>query len=134
VRDRKVPPEFEWIKPGVKAKCKIFKGIKTITRGPYWSVVWGWCAQAEDLKTSLFCSDLIPIDDNSSITLTLTREQEDQLLLCISAGLAFDKNFKLTLKMIPRKHFAPKDRGFMRFFRVRIVKSIKKQIEEKLSK
>lgn len=66
------------------------------------------------------------------ITLTLDRKQADQLLLCIEAGLCWAQNFKEMFKHFGRAMFHKKDLWFMRAFRVRPVKSIKKQIQEKL--
>lgn len=76
--------------------------------------------------------DLNEVEYGPFLRLDLTKEQAEQLLICLDAGLAWDKNFKQMLKQIPRRLFAPKDRGFMRLFKVRPIKSIKKQIEEKL--
>lgn len=80
-----MPPEFEWIKPGVKATCQKTQRNVTIKKPPHqahecyeikdWFVLWECCGTFGGSK----CADLIP-GHHGSITLTLTREQAEALL------------------------------------------------------
>lgn len=106
-----IPAEFAWIKPGVKCLHKNWEGIKTITREPYQHRVWGWCTQIEERGTLQLCSNLMPIPNDSSITLTLTRDQAEALRLLLSKQDGITQGF-------------PEDERYYR--------EIEKQIEEKL--
>lgn len=139
--DQQIPAEYGWIKPnnlGIKNTGEevrflgfpyfysfnpISSAIVTKGRG-----IWLVTVFDGERVDECWCCNFEP---SSNISLTISRKQADQLLLCIDAGLAWDKNFKDMLKM-KLKHFSDKDRGFMRSFRVRIVNSIKKMIEEKM--
>lgn len=79
-----IPPEFEWIKPGVKATCQKTQRNVTIKKPPHkahecyeikdWFVLWECYGTFGGSK----CADLIP-GHQGPITLTLTREQAEAL-------------------------------------------------------
>jgi hypothetical protein len=84
--ENQIPAEFEWIKPGVKATCQKSKRNVIITRdidhsadgfgGQDWFV--SWCYDGSVYGGSN-CKDLTP-GHTGNVTLTLTREQAEQLI------------------------------------------------------
>jgi len=98
-QSNQVPPEFGWIKPGVKCLHKNWAGVKTISLLPYRNSAWGWCTQIEERGIFQLCEDLMPLPNTETITLTLTRHQAQALLLQmqkldgVSRGFIEDERF-----------------------------------------
>jgi len=103
----KVPPEFEWIKPGVRAKCKITARQLTIASTPvYDAKKMLWECSIFGVKSGFICSNLKEIKRANKITLTLTRDQSQDIVDILTDVL----------------HYGPSED----------LEWLKKQIEEKL--
>ena len=97
----KIPPEFEWIKPGVKVKfndCEACNQIYQVETYPEFVTAYdAWLVRLIGSQGRFACEALQPF--SGKITLTLTRHQAQALLLQmqkldgVSRGFIEDEKF-----------------------------------------